>query len=125
MQCDALSLDGSGKMAEYPRMGEPSRNAVVEFFDGSPEALNELAEANSGEITILRASAFNAADPGTTEVLIVLTPVVLRSLTSIVREHIAARKHVTVKVDGVELTGLGRKDAVEVLKELAERDETK
>lgn len=98
---------------------------VVEFFDGAPAALDQLAETNAGNVTILRASAFNAADPGTVEVLIVLTPVVLRSLTLIVREHVAARKHVTVKVDGVELTGMSRKDAVTVLNELAERDETK
>ncbi len=114
-----------GGAAEYAVMTEPGGQAVVvEFFDDAPAALDQLAEANSGDVTILQASAFNAADPGTIEVLVVLTPVVLRSLTSIVREHIAARKHVTVKVDGVELTGMSRKDAVAVLNELAERNET-
>jgi hypothetical protein len=106
-------------------MVDPGTQAVVEFFDEAPPALADLAGAYPNEVTILRASAFNAADPTTTEVLVLLTPVVLRSLTLIVREHIAARKHVTIKVDGIELTGLDRKDAVAVLTELAERDQTK
>lgn len=95
---------------------------MVEFFDGAPESVDEFARAHPDEVTVLRASAFNATDPGTTELLVVLTPVVLRSLVTIAREHIAARKHVTVKVDGVELTGMSRKDAVQVLTQLAERD---
>ena len=95
---------------------------MVEFFDGAPESVAEFAGTHPDEVTVLRASAFNATDPGTTELLVVLTPVVLRSLVTIAREHIAARKHVTVKVDGIELTGMNRKDAVQVLTQLAERD---
>lgn len=103
-------------------MTNQGKQAVVEFFDGAPEQLAEFAEMHSDDVTILRISAFNAADPGTTELLIALTPVVIGSLTAIVREHIAARKHVTVKVDGVELTGMSQKDAAEILAQLAERD---
>lgn len=104
------------------RMVEQSGQAVVEFSGETPATLRELAEVHPDEITILRASAFNAADPGTTELLIVTTPIVLRALASIIREHIASRKHVSVKVDGVELTGVSQKDAVEVLLQLADRD---
>lgn len=95
---------------------------MVEFFDGAPDGLSEFAQAHPEDVTVLRASAFNAADPGTTELLVVLTPLVLRALTKIVTAQIAARKHVTVKVGGVELTGVSGKDAVEVLMELADRE---
>jgi hypothetical protein len=67
--------------------------------------------AHPNELTVMSASGFNAPDPGATEVLVVLGPAVVASLTAIVREHIAAKKHVSIKVDGVELTGMSGKDA--------------
>jgi len=103
-------------------MSETQRYAVVEFVDGAPEALWNCVEEHPGEVTILRASSFNAADPGTVEALIALTPVVIGAVASVVRQQIAARRHVTVKVDGVELTGLSKKDALEVLEQLGQRD---
>jgi hypothetical protein len=97
--------------------------AVVEFRDGTPEGVKALANEFPGDVTILRASGFNADDPGITEVLIALTPVVVQAVVMIVREQIASRRHVSVKVDGIELTGVSEKTAVEVLEQLTEQEE--
>jgi hypothetical protein len=102
-------------------MSETQKYAVVEFLDGAPEALWTCAGEHPDDVTILRASSFNAADPGTVEALIALTPMVIAAVTGVVREQIAARKHVSVKVDGVELTGLSKRDALEVLEQLGQR----
>ena len=103
-------------------MSATERHAVVTFSDGAPESLAALAEAHPNELTVMSASGFNAPDPGATEELVVLVPSVIASLTAIVREHIAAKKHVSVKVDGVELTGMSGKAASEILAQLAERE---
>jgi hypothetical protein len=93
-------------------------HAVVTFFDGVPKPLAALVEAHPDELTVMSASGFNAPDPGATEVLVVLGPAVIASLTAIVREHIASKRHVSIKVDGVELTGMSGQDASEILAQL-------
>lgn len=98
----------------------PSPIAVV-FQDGAPEALEGLAAEYPDEVTVVRAAGFNAADPGVVEAIIVGTPAVLASTLRVVRAHIESRRHVSVKIDGVEVTGMSGKDAVQVIKELSDR----
>ena len=102
-------------------MNAEDRHAVIEFFDQPPKSLDDIAQAHPEEITVLNASAFNASDPGTTVALIVLTSVVVKAVAGVVREHIAAKKHVTVKVDGIEVTGVSGEDAAKIVADLAGR----
>lgn len=81
------------------RMAATPTVVAVEFHDGSPpKELEQLAVEHPEEVSIVQASGFNAIDPSVTEVVLVLTPVVLRSITKIVQEHLGARRHVKVKL---------------------------
>lgn len=104
-------------------MNDHGSHLVVEFFDGEPAEFEGFAGEFPDEVTVLRRAGFNAADPTTTELLVAISPLVIKQLGAIVRTHIEARKHVSIKVDGIEMTGLGKKDALEVLDRLAEREE--
>ncbi len=94
--------------------------AVVEFPEGDPGGLQQLAAEHPAEITVIKAKGFGAFD-FTTQALVVLVPTVVIQIGGIVKAYIESGRQVRIKVDGVEVDAPTADKAIELLQQI--RDE--
>ena len=93
------------------------RDALIEFSDGPPDGLADLAAANPECITLIQAKGFGAFDY-TTQALVVLAPTIIVQVAGLVKAHIEADRHVRIKVDGTEIEAPDADSALELLQQL-------
>lgn len=91
---------------------------VVEFHGTEPSELDSIIRQHGSELVAIRAKNFDAAAYTVQVVCTIVSGGALTALVAVVRAHIESRQHITIKADGIELQGLGARDAVEVLERL-------
>ena len=91
-----------------------STPVVVEFQDAAIRDFAQLA-AQHPDIALVESRGFNAAAYTVQAVFVASAGGAIRSITAVIRAHIDAKKHVTIKAEGVEIRGLSADDAVAIL----------
>ena len=97
--------------------GARLREIVIAFEGEEPDGLAELLAEHGDRITVVEAKGFEAFD-FTTQLLVVLGPPVVIQLGGLIKTHLESNRHVRIKVDGVEITGISPDKAVEVLEKI-------
>jgi hypothetical protein len=93
-----------------------SKSVVVQILRVDEGSLVELQASYPNDVRVVEAKGLEGTH--FLNVLIGLSSLTLPLITKVVIELIRARKHVSLKVDGVELTGLSEKNAKELLTQL-------
>lgn len=97
--------------------GAKPREIVIGFEGEEPDGLAELLAEHGDRITVVEAKGFEAFD-FTTQLLVVLGPPVVIQLGGLIKTHLESNRHVRIKADGVEITGVSPDKAVEVLEKI-------
>jgi hypothetical protein len=97
--------------------GSKPREIVIAFKGEEPDGLAELLAEHGDRITVVEAKGFEAFD-FTTQLLVVLGPPAVIQLGGLIKTHLESNRHVQIKADGVEITGVSPDKAVEVLEKI-------
>jgi len=96
---------------------------VVEAYDASLGAELEALASGYRDVELVRAKGFSASNY-TVQVIVPLTPIVAGAL-ALVGTWIRSKRHMSVKISGLEITGLSPKEIGRLLRELrADQDAT-
>lgn len=79
-----------------------------------PSVHQTLKSMSDGEFQVFRAKRADAATT-TLEIITYLSPLTIPVIAGLIKEQIRARKHVKVKIKGVELHGLSEKTVEQIL----------
>ena len=95
---------------------------VLEVYERDTiELQNEIKELTENGAVVIRSKTFQGA-PETIRLLIELTPVVLASITTIVLTNIKAKKHISIKYKGVEVTGISEENVLKIFEKLIDEN---
>lgn len=86
-----LARDDSGTIAELLGLGDLCSVAQPDHFEGSLEIVSAIVSVTTASVPIL---------------------------SKIIRAHIASKKHIKVKMKGVEISGASLKDVAKFLNEI-------
>ena len=91
---------------------------VLEVYERETiELQNEIKELTENGATLIRSKTFQGTAE-TIRLLIELTPVVLTAVTAIVVTNIKAKRHISIKYKGVEVTGISEENALKIFENL-------
>jgi hypothetical protein len=92
---------------------------VIEFRDDPPQALYELADRRPDDIVLVAAKGFGATE-FTVQAIVTLSLGTTAQIASVVREHIKAKKAVTIRRNGrdIEIEAPNVDDAIRLLHEI-------
>ena len=82
---------------------------------------NEIENLTENGAIAIKSKAFQGA-PEMIQLLVELTPAILATVTTISVTCIKAKKHISIKHNGIEISGISEKNALKIFEELMKND---
>jgi putative effector of murein hydrolase len=97
---------------------------TIEVLLSEKQVFENLQSKYQDFITLVTLRRFDG-QPEILQVLVILTSVTIPAIAKIVIELIRSRKHVSLKVNGIEVKGISEENIFNILKEIQSKEKTK